>query len=68
MTLRMGQVAWFDPTKGFGFISPVDGSAPVYVSRIAIATAEKRLIEGQKVEFSTYKSSRGLIASDVIVF
>lgn len=68
MTLRMGQVAWFDPTKGIGFISPVDGSAPVYVNRLAIATAEKRLTKGQQVEFSTYNSSRGLTASDVIVF
>ncbi|GKX49782.1 cold-shock protein [Budvicia aquatica] len=68
MTLRMGQVKWFDQGQGFGWISPIDGSSDVFVNRSSIATSTKSLTEGQNVEFSTFKSSRGLSATDVIAF
>lgn len=31
--LQMGRVKWFDQAAGYGFISPVDGSDEIYVSR-----------------------------------
>ncbi|GKX54712.1 cold-shock protein CspB [Leminorella grimontii] len=68
MTLRTGYVKWFDKDHGFGLISPLDGTSDVYVDRNAIATSTKQLIEGQHVEFSTQRSSRGPSALDVIAF
>ncbi|MBK5072921.1 cold shock domain-containing protein [Budviciaceae bacterium CWB-B4] len=68
MTLRMGLVKWFDKNQGIGLITPLDGSTELYVDRKSIATSTKSLTEGQNVEFSTYKTSRGLLATDVIAF
>lgn len=68
MRLQMGLVKYFNPEEGIGLISPSNGGDDIYVNRAAIATSAKSLTEGQKVEFSTYRGSRGLMAFDVIVF
>ncbi|WP_126697278.1 cold shock domain-containing protein, partial [Escherichia coli] len=45
-----GLVKWFNADKGFGFISPVDGSKDVFVHFSAIQNDNYRtLFEGQKV-------------------
>lgn len=68
-TLKMGFVKWYSPAEGFGMISPCDGGNDLYVNRAAIANSRnKSLVEGQQVEFSTYPSSRGPIAADVIAY
>ncbi|MBW7982400.1 cold-shock protein [Enterobacillus tribolii] len=68
-TLKMGFVKWYNPADGFGIISPNDGGNDLYVNRSAIANSRnKTLTEGQRVEFSTYLSSRGLSAADVIAY
>ncbi len=47
-----GTVKWFNPTKGFGFIQPDDGSKDVFVHISAVERAGLRsLNEGQKVEY-----------------
>ena len=67
--LQMGRVKWFDQAAGYGFISPVDGSDEIYVSRRSIAnTTNKSLTDGQNVEFPIYRTSHGLSAADVIAF
>jgi CspA family cold shock protein len=68
MRLQTGYVKFFNPTEGIGLISPNSGGDDIFVNRKAIATSTKLLEEGQRVEFSTQRSSRGLVASDVIVF
>lgn len=47
-----GLVKWFNPEKGFGFITPKDGSKDVFVHFSAIQSNDfKTLTENQEVEF-----------------
>lgn len=62
MSDRMqGTVQWFNNTKGYGFITPEDGSKDVFVhySEIQSATGYKTLEEGERVEFSVEQSPKG---------
>ena len=55
-----GIVKWFNAEKGYGFITPDDGSEDVFVHFSAIvADGYKKLIEGQKVTFDTEPDPRG---------
>jgi CspA family cold shock protein len=48
--MATGTVKWFNPTKGFGFIVPSDGSKDVFVHITAVERAGLRsLAEGQKI-------------------
>ncbi len=50
--LASGTVKWFNPTKGFGFIVPSDGSRDVFVHISAVERAGlQTLNEGQKLSF-----------------
>ena len=50
--MNNGTVKWFNPEKGFGFISNDDGSVDVFVHFSAIQIeGYKTLAEGQKVTF-----------------
>ncbi len=50
--MATGIVKWFNPTKGFGFIAPDDGSQDVFVHISAVERAGiNTLNEGQKVSF-----------------
>ena len=47
-----GTVKWFSESKGYGFITPEDGSKDVFVHHSAIeGDGFKTLAEGQKVTF-----------------
>ena len=55
-----GTVKWFNAEKGYGFITPDDGSEDVFVHFSAIvAEGYKKLLEGQKVTFETEPDPRG---------
>ena len=65
-----GTVKWFNAEKGYGFITPDDGSEDVFVHFSAIvAEGYKKLLEGQKVTFETEqdpKNSAKLRAANVV--
>ena len=55
-----GTVKWFNAEKGYGFITPEDGSKDVFVHFSAIAAEGYRsLEEGQKVEFDVTQGQKG---------
>src|SRR6266550_257495 len=61
-----GTVKWFSSEKGFGFITPDDGSADVFVHFSAIAgEGFRNLDEGQKVTYEVTQGQKGPQASDV---
>ena len=61
-----GQVKWFNESKGFGFITPADGSKDVFVHFSAIQdTGFKTLAEGQNVQFSIENGAKGPSAANV---
>lgn len=61
-----GQVKWFNESKGFGFITPADGSKDVFVHFSAIqGNGFKTLAEGQNVEFEIQDGQKGPAAVNV---
>ncbi len=64
--MATGTVKWFNPEKGFGFITPEDGSADVFVHFSAI-TGEgyRNLEENQKVEYDVTQGQKGPQAANV---
>ncbi len=58
--MSIGTVKWFNPTKGFGFIEPEDGSSDAFVHISAVERAGlKGLHEGQKVSYELQRGERG---------
>lgn len=61
-----GTVKWFNDDKGYGFITPDDGSADLFVHFKAIQIdGFKTLKEGQKVSFVATQGQKGMQADDV---
>jgi CspA family cold shock protein len=64
--MTTGTVKWFNDSKGFGFITPSDGSKDVFVHHSAITgSGFKTLAEGQKVEFDVTAGPKGPQAENV---
>lgn len=61
-----GTVKWFDDTKGFGFITPENGSKDCFVHHTAIqGSGFKSLSEGDRVEFDVLEEPKGPKAANV---
>jgi len=58
--MATGTVKFFNQTRGFGFISPEDGSKDVFVHITAVEqSGMSQLNEGQKVTFDVEADARG---------
>ena len=64
--MAKGKVKWFSDQKGFGFITPDDGSPDVFVHHSAIqGTGFRTLSENDAVEYEVEQGPKGLRASSV---
>jgi CspA family cold shock protein len=64
--MATGTVKWFSSEKGYGFITPEDGSKDVFVHFSGIeGEGYKSLTEGQKVEYTQTQGQKGPQATGV---
>ena len=64
--MATGTVKWFSSEKGYGFVTPDDGSADVFVHFSAIVgDGYRNLDEGQKVTYEVTQGQKGPQASNV---
>jgi CspA family cold shock protein len=58
--MATGTVKWFNPSKGYGFIEPDDGSNDAFVHISAVERAGlSTLAEGQKVSYELRAGQNG---------
>ena len=65
---KTGTVKWFDNKKGYGFITPEDGSKDLFVHMSGIMMeGYKTLSDNQEVSYQVGDSDRGPVATNVMV-
>ena len=66
--MSTGTVKWFNPDKGFGFITPDDGGKDLFVHHTVIQSGGSyaTLSDGQKVEYEIGQSEKGPCANKVV--
>jgi CspA family cold shock protein len=63
--MTTGTVKFFNPTRGFGFISPEDGSKDAFVHISAVEKAGLSLLnEGQKVSYELQTGQNGKASAE----
>ena len=64
--MATGTVKWFNDAKGFGFVTPDDGSEDLFAHFSSInMNGFKTLTEGQKVGFDITPGQKGKQASNI---
>jgi len=64
--MATGTVKWFNADKGYGFITPDDGSADVFAHHSAIqGIVYRNLEENQRVEYDVEQGAKGPQASNI---
>lgn len=63
-----GVVKWFDPTKGWGFITLPGGGVDVFVHANQLRKSGIQAVtEGDKVRFMTAKGTKGAFATNISI-
>ena len=62
--MKEGKVKFFNSTKGFGFITPDDGTADVFVHESGLSSKVK---DNDRVQFETEQGKKGINAVRVQV-
>ena len=66
MNRTTGTVKWFDNKKGYGFITPEDGSKDLFVHHTSLQMERfKTLTDNQTVEYEIGTSDKGDVATNV---
>jgi cold shock protein len=64
--MATGVVKWFSDEKGFGFITPDEGSKDLFVHHTSIqADGYRSLAEGARVEYESEQGDKGPKAVNV---
>jgi CspA family cold shock protein len=67
MAQETGTVKWFNPEKGFGFITRDNGEKDVFVHHTAIQGGGFRTLnDGERVEFDVVQGQKGPAAENVV--
>lgn len=65
--MSLGTVKWFNPSKGYGFVEPSDGSKDVFIHISALERAGiGSLNEGQKIEYELVPGNNGKTSADSV--
>ena len=65
--MSVGTVKWFNPSKGYGFVEPSDGSKDVFIHISALERAGiGSLSEGQKIEYELVPGNNGTTSADSV--
>lgn len=64
--MKTGSVKWFNPSKGYGFITPEDGGKDIFVHISALETSGiKNLSENQKVSYDEARNKDRISAGNI---
>ena len=65
--MAQGKIKWFDPKKGYGFITPDDGSKDAFLHISALQAANISTIdEGDILTYELTEQRGKMSASDVV--